>query len=194
MQWNPPSCLQALQSLRIIFTGVDVNPRVKPCPDCCSCIASVHHLPSCQLQCNKMHNNPKCSVTNKCTVTTKLRQLVNFKNLQMWQRWCRLGFASEWPAGCNYNAKMQWPLTTTQMVQGKLSTNNGEYSPMQTSKCKPSECSKMYTACNAHGIQRRMQIAHCQPSECNKMPHAAASVGPILGSGLLTERIKDDCP
>ena len=75
--------IQALQSLRIIFTGVDVNPRVKPCPDCCSCIASVHHLPSCQLQCNKMHNNPKCSVTNKCTVTTNLRQLVKCKNLQM---------------------------------------------------------------------------------------------------------------
>ena len=62
--------IQALQSLRIIFTGVDVNPRVKPCPDCCSCIASVQHL-----QCNKIHDNPKCSMTNKCTVTTNLRQL-----------------------------------------------------------------------------------------------------------------------
>ena len=181
--------IQALQSLRIIFTGVDVNPRVKPCPDCCSCIASVHHL-----QCNKMHDNPKCSMTNKCTVTTNLRQLVKCKNLQMCWRWRRLGFASKWPAGCNYNAKMQSPLTTTQMVQSKLSTNNEEYSLMQTSKCKPSECSKKHRACNAHGIQRRMQIAHCQPSECNKMPHAAASVGHILDSGLLTERIKDDCP
>ena len=169
---------------------------VKPCPDCCSCIAtgSVHHLPSCQSQCNKMHDNPKCAVTTKCTVTTKLRQLAKCKNLQMWRRWCRLGFASKWPAGYNYNAKMHWALTTTLMVQSKLSTNNGEYSPMQTSKCKLSECSKKHTACNAHGIQRRMQIAHCQPSECNKMPHTAASVWHILDSGLLTERIKDDCP
>ena len=142
----------------------------------------------------KWTTTPNARWPANCTVTTKLRQLVKCKNLQMCWRWRRLGFASKWPAGCNYNAKMQSPLTTTQMVQSKRSTNDGEYSAMQTSKCKPSECRKKHTACNAHGIQRRMQIAHCQPSECNKMPHAAASVGHILYSGLLTKRIKDDCP